>query len=104
MRDNRRMATTRELQLALRYEVRFEKRNTPLDSRFVFSTPDGPLEATALEAVGPLSQGIRAMSAHSTAREWATPAILALRLMASGNLAHPSKSDLSQILEAGRKL
>ncbi len=98
------MATSRELQVALRYEVEFEQRNSPAESRFVFDSPQGAIEATALEAVGPLSQGIRAMSAHPRTRAWATPAILALRLMASGDLANPDKSAMSEILEAGRKL
>ena len=104
MRDNRRMATTRELQIALRHEVTFEPRDSPENSRFVFHAPHGPIEATALEAVGPLSQGIRAMTVHASTRMWATPAILALRLMASGNLAEPSPSDMNQILESARKL
>ncbi|NLC97614.1 MAG: DEAD/DEAH box helicase [Actinomycetales bacterium] len=98
------MATTRELQIALRHEVTFEPRDSPENSRFVFHAPHGPIEATALEAVGPLSQGIRAMTVHASTRMWATPAILALRLMASGNLAEPSPSDMNQILESARKL
>ena len=98
------MATTRELQLALRFEVTFEKRESPEKSRFVFHTTTGPIEATAFEAIGPLSQGIRAMSAHPNTRAWATPAILALRLMASGELAEPSKAAFSELLDAGRKL
>lgn len=98
------MVTTRELQIALRHEVTFEKRDSPENSRFVFHAPQGPIEATALEAVGPLSQGIRAMTVHASTRLWATPAILALRLMASGNLAHPSPSDMNQILESAQKL
>jgi superfamily II DNA or RNA helicase len=98
------MPTSRELQIALRHEVSFTIGETPAQSRFIFHTNQGDLEATAYEAVGPLSQGIRAMSAHAKTRAWATPAILALRLMATGNLANPSKEELSQLLEAATKV
>lgn len=104
MRDNGGMVTAKELQLALRHEVTFRPADSPVDSRFIFHTPEGPVEATANESVGTLSGGIRAMSAHRSARAWATPAILALRLMAAGSLAKPSNHELQQLLEAGSKL
>ncbi len=65
-----------------------------------FTGPDGEHRATASESIGPLSQGIRAMSAHASVRAWATPAILALRIMAKGNLGSPEASELSQLQQA----
>ncbi|MBC9225369.1 ATP-dependent helicase [Aeromicrobium sp. 636] len=97
------MPTPTELQIALRHPVRFvSDPDDPSRSRFVFDTPRGPLEATANEAVGPLSGGIRALSADASARAWATPAIIALRLMATGTLASPDPSQLQQMLNSAR--
>ncbi len=94
-----------ELQIALRHPVRFVvDADDASRSRFIFDTPNGPLEATANEAIGPLSGGIRALSADPSARAWASPAILALRLMATGALASPDSADLQQLLDAGRAI
>lgn len=99
------MATATELQIALRHPVRFVvDPDEPGRSRFVFDAPAGEIEATANEAVGPLSGGIRALNAHPSARAWATPAIVALRLMATGTLATPGSSELQQMLDAGRAI
>ena len=57
------MPTSTDLRLLLRHPVEFEVHDSPEDSRFVFHGPDGDHRATANEAIGPLSQGIRAMSA-----------------------------------------
>ncbi len=97
------MPTPTELQIALRHPVRFvAEADDPTRSRFVFDAPNGPIEATANEAVGPLSGGIRALNAHPSARAWATPAIIALRLMATGTLAEPGSSELQQMLDSGK--
>lgn len=99
------MPTPTELQIALRHPVRFvADAEDPSRSRFVFDTPNGPLEATANEAVGPLSGGIRALTADASARSWASPAILALRLMATGDLASPDSTQVQQLLDAGRAI
>ncbi|GAA2090375.1 DEAD/DEAH box helicase [Aeromicrobium tamlense] len=99
------MATPTELQIALRHPVRFvQDQEDPARSVFVFDTPSGPLEATANEAVGPLSGGIRALTADPSVRAWATPSIVALRLMATGTLASPGSSELQQMLDAGRSV
>lgn len=105
MRDNGRMPTPTELQIALRHPVRFvADPEDPERSRFVFDTPRGPVEATANEAIGPLSGGIRALTADPSVRAWATPAIVALRLMATGTLASPGPSELQQMLDGGRAI
>lgn len=97
------MPSPTELQIALRHPVSFVvDPDDPARSRFVFDAPAGPIEATANEAVGPLSGGIRALNAHPSARAWATPAIIALRLMATGTLADPGPSELQQMLDAGK--
>lgn len=98
------MVTSAQLMQALRQRVEFQVGERPDESRFVFDTPEGPLEVSAHEAVGPLSTGIRALNAHDSVRVWATPAIHALRLMATGALADPSAPDRSRIIEAGRHL
>lgn len=95
------MPTTTELRLLLRHPVDFEVADVPADSRFVFHAPDGERRVTASEAIGALSQGIRTMNADPTVRAWATPAILALRLMATGQLAAPDANASSQLQEAG---
>ncbi|WP_344770921.1 DEAD/DEAH box helicase [Aeromicrobium panaciterrae] len=94
------MPTSTDLRLLLRYPVDFEVHEDPAESRFVFRTPDGEQRATASESIGPLSQGIRAMSADPSVRAWATPAILALRIMAKGNLGAPEASELTQLQQA----
>lgn len=105
MRDNEGMATPTELQIALRHPVRFiADPDDPSRSRFVFDAPSGPIEATANEAVGPLSGGIRAVRADASVRAWATPAIVALRLMATGTLAEPGHAELEQMLDAGKAI
>lgn len=96
------MPTTTDLRALLRHPVDFVVDDDPAASRFVFRAPDGEHEATATEAIGVLSQGIRTMNADPSVRAWATPAILALRLMASGRLASPDSSSASQLQEAGR--
>jgi superfamily II DNA or RNA helicase len=94
------MPTTTDLRLLLRYPVDFEPHDNPSESRFVFRTPEGEHRATASESIGPLSQGIRAMSADASVRAWATPAILALRIMARGNLGSPDGAELAQLQQA----
>jgi hypothetical protein len=95
------MPTATDLRLLLRHPVEFVVGQTPAESRFVFHTPDGDQTATANEAVGPLSQGIRVMSADKSVRAWATPAILALRIMARGALGSPAPAELSQLQNSG---
>lgn len=94
------MPTTTDLRLLLRHPVDFEVADSPADSRFVFQSPEGERRATASEAIGALSQGIRTMNADPSVRAWATPAILALRLMATGRLAAPDATAASQLQEA----
>lgn len=96
------MPTTTDLRLLLRHPVDFEVEDDPGASRFVFRAPDGEHRATATEAIGALSQGIRTMNADASVRAWATPAILALRLMAAGRLLAPDSSASSQLQEAAR--
>jgi len=88
----------------LRHPVRFVPDDDPTRSHFVFDAPTGPVTATATEAVGPLSGGIRAMNAHPSVRAWATPAIIALRLMAAGALNDPSDGERQQLNAAGESL
>jgi superfamily II DNA or RNA helicase len=95
------MPTSTDLRLLLRFPVDFVAADDPAESRFVFHTPDGDQTATANEAIGPLSQGIRTMTADSSVRAWATPAILALRIMARGALGSPDAAELNQLLNAG---
>ncbi len=104
MGDNGTMPTPTDLRLLMRHPVDLRIGDTPEESRFVFSGPDGPVEVTASEALGTLSQGIRVMNADPTARAWATPAILALRLMAAGRLSDPDSAAAHQLSEAGRVL
>jgi superfamily II DNA or RNA helicase len=98
------MPTTTDLRLLLRHPVDFEVEDDPAESRFVFSAPDGERRVTASDAIGVLSQGIRTMNADPSVRAWATPAILALRLMAAGRLTSPDASASSQLQEAARAL
>ena len=90
-----------DLRPLLRHPVEFVAGATPAESRFVFHAPDGDQTATANEAIGALSQGIRVMSAHKSVRAWATPAILALRIMARGALGSPDAAELNQLQNAG---
>ncbi|MCW2748674.1 MAG: helicase [Nocardioidaceae bacterium] len=94
------MPTSPDLRQLLRYPVDFEAADDPNDSRFVFQTPDGEHRATASESIGALSQGIRALSADASVRAWAAPALVALRMMARGNLASPDTSELMQLERA----
>ncbi|WP_374999416.1 SNF2 helicase-associated domain-containing protein [Aeromicrobium sp. CTD01-1L150] len=98
------MPSASDLRLLLRHPVDFEVGEDPEASRFVFSTPDGQQRARASDAVGPLSQGIRTMTADASVRAWATPAILALRLMAKGELADPAATERSQLHDASRAI
>jgi superfamily II DNA or RNA helicase len=98
------MPTRPDLRLLLRYPVEFEAGDSPAESRFVFHAPDGDHRATASESIGPLSQGIRAMSADTSVRAWATPAILALRIMARGALGSPDATELNQLQNAARAI
>ncbi|WP_293785669.1 DEAD/DEAH box helicase [uncultured Aeromicrobium sp.] len=98
------MPSSTQLMILLRHPVRFLVDGDPERSRFVFDTPQGPVEATANEAVGPLSGGIRAMNAHESVRAWAGPAIIALRLMAAGALTSPTTAELQQLREAGSRI
>ncbi|MBC7630613.1 DEAD/DEAH box helicase [Aeromicrobium sp.] len=98
------MPTRPDLRLLLRYPVEFEPGEHPSESRFVFHAPDGDHRATANESIGPLSQGIRVMSADASVRAWATPAILALRIMARGGLSSPDDTELNQLQNAARAI
>ena len=98
------MPTQTDLRLLLRGPVDFEVGDSPAESRFVFRTPDGEHRATASEAIGALSQGIRTMNAHPSARAWATPAILALRIMARGHLSQLDASERSRLQDASRNV
>lgn len=98
------MPTTTDLRVLLRHPVDFVVAEDPAASRFVFTAPDGEHEVTANDAIGPLSQGIRTMNADPSVRAWATPAILALRLMATGRLAAPDSSSASQLQDAARSV
>ncbi len=93
-----------DLRAMLRHQVTFEVGETPADSRFVFHSPDGEERATANEAIGALSQGVRVMYADRTARAWANPAILALRLMARGGLGSPTDGENSQLQHAAQSI
>lgn len=104
VRDNGGMPTPTELQILLRHPVEFVVAPEPGECQFIFHAPQGDVAASPNEAVGPLSGGIRALNAHPTARAWAAPAILALRLMASGSLGSPSPHDQQQLLDAGRSI
>ena len=98
------MPTLTEVRLLLRHPVDFRVGASPEESRFVFAAPDGDREVTASDAIGALSQGIRTMNADASVRAWATPAILALRLMATGQLLSPDQSARSQLLESARAI
>ncbi|WP_082554229.1 DEAD/DEAH box helicase [Aeromicrobium sp. Root495] len=98
------MPTLAEVRLLLRHPVDFRVADDPADSRFVFTAPDGEHEITASDAIGALSQGIRTMNADLSVRAWATPAILALRLMASGQLVSPDQAARSQLLESATSI
>jgi SNF2 family DNA or RNA helicase len=98
------MPTTTDLRRLLRHPVELEVGETPEETRFVFHAPDGDHRATASEAVGPLSQGIRVMSADPSVRAWATPAILALRIMARGALGSPDATEASQLQNAAKAI
>ncbi len=90
-----------DLRPLLRHPVRFEVSDDPAKSRFVVEAPDGEHHASAYDAIGALSQGIRAINAHPSVRAWATPAIIALRLMASGSLASPAGGDVDRLRASG---
>ncbi len=98
------MPTQTDLRLLLRGPVDFEVGDSPAESRFVFRAADGEHRATANEAIGALSQGIRTMNAHPSARAWATPAILALRIMARGHLSSLEASERSRLQDASRNV
>ena len=95
------MATRDELMPLLRHPVRFEIGDEPAKSHFVIDAPDGEHQVPAFDAVGPLSQGIRLVAAHASVRAWATPAIIALRLMTTGHLLQPPGSSVDQLRGAG---
>ncbi|MGA8988214.1 DEAD/DEAH box helicase [Aeromicrobium sp.] len=94
------MPTSTDLRRLLRHPVEFVAAEDPAESRFVFHAPDGDHPATANDAIGALSQGIRVMAADPTVRAWATPAILALRIMARGALGSPDSTELNQLQAA----
>jgi len=91
-----------DLRPLLRYPVVFEVGEDPAASRFVFQTPTGDVRASANDALGALSQAIRVMDAHQTSRAWATPAIIALRMMARGGLGSPNDAERHQLQTAGQ--
>ena len=98
------MPTQTDLRLLLRGPVDFEMGDTPAESRFVFRAADGEHRVSATEAIGALSQGIRTMNAHPSARAWATPAILALRIMARGHLASLDSNERGRLQDASRSV
>ncbi|MEJ7634378.1 DEAD/DEAH box helicase [Aeromicrobium sp.] len=95
------MPTSTDLRRLLQFPVDFVAGDDPADSRFVFHAPEGDHAATANQSIGALSQGIRVMSADPSVRAWATPAILALRIMARGALGSPDATELNQLQNAG---
>src|SRR5699024_10022594 len=95
------MPSASNVRLLLRYRVEFEPGDEPGSAEFVFHTPDGPVRVRPEDAVGPLSEGIRAMNADATVRAWARPAIIAQRLLASGRLTEPTGGDLRQLQTSG---
>lgn len=97
-------SSPRDLRALLRHPVVFDVAEDPADSRFVFADPAGEVYASADQALGALSQAIRIMDAHSSARAWATPAILALRIMARGGLGAPNDSERSQLQTASQAI
>ncbi|WP_229053653.1 DEAD/DEAH box helicase [Aeromicrobium sp. Leaf350] len=98
------MTTRDELVPLLRHPVRFEVADEPAKSHFVIDAPDGEHQVSAFDAVGPLSQGIRLVNAHASVRAWATPAIIALRLMTTGHLLQPPGSSVDQLRNAGNAI
>ncbi len=98
------MPSSSDLRALLRHQVTFEVGETPAESRFVFHGPDGDERASANESIGALSQGIRVMYADRTARAWANPAILALRLMARGGLGSPTDGESTQLQHAAQAI
>ncbi|MFT4298906.1 MAG: DEAD/DEAH box helicase [Aeromicrobium sp.] len=98
------MASRDDLLPLLRHPVHFEVADEPADSRFVIEAPGGEQRVSAFDAVGPLSQGIRLVNADATVRAWATPAIVALRLMTTGHLLAPPASAIDQLRAAGKNI
>jgi len=98
------MPSASNVRLLLRYRVEFEPGDDPGSAVFVFQTPDGPVRVRPEDAVGPLSEGIRAMNADATVRAWARPAIIAQRLLASGRLTEPTGGDLRQLQTSGAEV
>ncbi len=98
------MPSATDLRALLRHPVVFEVADDPAASRFVFRVPTGDVTATANEALGALSQGIRVMDAHSSSRAWATPAIIALRMMARGGLGSPNDGERNQLQSAAQSV
>ncbi|HZK35588.1 MAG TPA: SNF2 helicase-associated domain-containing protein, partial [Aeromicrobium sp.] len=99
------MTSTTDLRYLVRYPVEFEKATEPTDSRFVFS-PRGrdQVHLTATEALGVLSNATRDHEAHSSARAWAGPVLIALRLMARGHLRSPEDPEIAQLHSAAAGL
>ena len=99
------MTSTTDLRYLVRYPVEFEKSGEPADSRFVFS-PRGrdQVRLTATEALGVLSNATRDHEAHLTARAWAGPVLIALRLMARGHLRSPEDPEVAQLHSAAAGL
>src|SRR5699024_4771605 len=98
------MTSASTVRLLLRYQVVFDPADDPGSAEFVFHTPDGPVRVPPEDAVGPLSEGIRAMNADATVRAWARPAIIAQRLLASGRLTEPTGGDLRQLQTSGAEV
>lgn len=98
------MPSSIDLRAMLRHPVVFEVADDPAASRFIFNPGDSEVYATANEALGALSQAIRIMDAHSSSRAWATPAILALRIMARGGLGAPNDSERNQLQMASQSI
>src|SRR5699024_532752 len=98
------MPSASNVRLLLRYRVEFEPGDDPGSAVFVFQTPDGPVRVRPEDAVGPLSEGIRAMNADDTVRAWARPAIIAQRLMTSDRLSEPTNGDMRQLQAASSQL
>lgn len=98
------MPSASNVRLLLRYRVEFEPGDDPGSAEFVFHTHDGPVRVRPEDAIGPLSEGIRAMNADATVRAWARPAIIAQRLLASGRLTEPTSGDLRQLQTSGSEV
>src|SRR5699024_2349274 len=98
------MTSDSDLRLLLLYPVELEPGDNPTSAAFVFHGSNGPVRVPPEDAIGPLSQGIRALNADATVRAWARPALIAQRLIASGRLTEPTGGDLRQLQTSGAEV